>query len=126
MRKGGSGVVAFPFRSIAVAGVLLFLAAVVVGSLGAPARAEPELNLWQLNGGWQGDGHQIIIDVERSQARRDPAKPFQWEAFQIKNISGNVAVFRIGPFQYIAFVEGDRMDLTSHSFKGAASLRRVD
>ncbi len=107
-----------------VSGTRALGTAFVIAMSCVPVQGDPPLGLSDLDGTWAGGGSQIVIDVERSQARRDPTKPFGWEAFRIRNITGNLVVFQIGPSQFIALVESDQMALTGHPFQGAITLRR--
>jgi hypothetical protein len=68
---------------------------------------------------------QLTIDSHRAQAHLDPALPFQWEAFNIRNVEGGMVVFTVGARLFIAYVTGDQMTLTGPSLPVAASLNRV-
>jgi hypothetical protein len=77
-----------------------------------------------LNGRWRGD-MQLTIDTHRAQAHLDPELPFQWEAFNVKNVEGGMVVFTVGARLFIAYVSGDQMMLTGPGLPAAASLNRV-
>ena len=76
-----------------------------------------------IDGHWRGGGFDLAIDSARSQARVDPKKPFQWEAFTIKNVAGNMVVFTIGPRLYIAYLDADALTLTSPGLEGSRLLQ---
>ena len=78
-----------------------------------------------MDGVWRGSGFDLAIDSARSQARADPKKPFQWEAFAIKNVAGNMVVFTIGPRLYIAYLDADALTLTSPGLEGSRLLHRT-
>jgi hypothetical protein len=104
---------------------MLRLALVAGGLLaGADAgRADPTLEA--MDGHWRGGGFDLTIDAARSQARIDPKKPFQWEAFAIRNVSGGMVVFTVGPRLFIAYLGADELTLTSPGLEGSRLLQRA-
>lgn len=81
--------------------------------------------LTTLDGHWRGDGLEIVIDSRRAQARIDRQLPFQWEAFNIRNVEGSLVVFTIGPRLFIAQVTGDDLALSSPGAGEASRLHRI-
>lgn len=82
--------------------------------------------LERLDGAWRGDGLSIVIDMARSQAGRDPDKPFDRQPFVVRNVTGNVVVFRIGAVDFFAVVALDEMIVTSWEFQGSRTLSRIE
>ena len=66
-----------------------------------------------LDGHWQGEDVEITIDARRAQARRDRQRPFQWEAFNVSNVEGNMVVFSVGAQVFIGQLSGDELTLTT-------------
>ena len=65
----------------------------------APARALDTIP--DLGGRWVGPGLQLFIDTERHQGNADPSRPFNRDSFFIRNVTGNLVVFVIGPDLYV-------------------------
>ena len=97
----------------------LATAALFAGSAGA------EANWRSLDGHWVGLGLEIIVDTARSQARIGTEKPFQWEALQVNNITGDMIVFTIGGYGFVALFEGRQLVLTGSGFPGHVEMHRV-
>jgi hypothetical protein len=93
--------------------------------LALPGASRADALLRALDGQWFGDGFNVAIDSARAQARLDPKKPFQWEAFRIRNVSGEMVVFTIGPRLFIGYLGEDMLTLTSPGLQGARLLRRT-
>ena len=104
-------------QSLAVALAVLSTAA------GSSATSAEALNA--LDGHWQGTGLDIIIDSRRAQARPDRQLPFQWDAFNIRNVEGNLVVFTIGQELFIGQLNGDELALTSPGAQQPSILRRA-
>jgi hypothetical protein len=77
-----------------------------------------------LDGRWHGGGLALTIDAERGLARLDPSLPFQWEAFNIRNIEGAMVVFSIGERLFIGYLDGNVMRLTTPGRQGSWTLGR--
>jgi hypothetical protein len=77
-----------------------------------------------LDGEWRGPGLSLFIDAARSQARVDEKKPFQWDPFNIRDVSGPMVVFSVGDRLFIGYVDGDSMRLTRRGHGGDWTLRR--
>ncbi len=77
-----------------------------------------------MNGTWQGDGQQILLDTSRFQANDDASKPFQRDALLIHDITGEMVVFSIGNRQYIGLFKRDKLSLTGGGFPGSIVLHR--
>ena len=50
----------------------------------------------RLDGEWRGDGYVLRVDSQRAQASIDPERPFQWQRFLVKEVTGDEIVFAIG------------------------------
>lgn len=66
----------------------------------APAMANDRMP--DLGGHWSGQGLSIFIDPTRHQANTDPTKPFNRQSFIIRNVTGSMVVFAIGPELFVA------------------------
>ena len=99
--------------------------ALVAGALLASDMVSADPTLDAMDGRWRGGGFDLTIDTARSQARIDPKKPFQWEAFAIRNVSGGMVVFSIGPRLFIAYLGVDELTLTSPGLEGSRLLHRA-
>ena len=101
----------------ALAATLLLLWSAEVGFAEPSARPV-------LEGEWSGSGMSLSIDAARAQARVDATKPFQWESFDVLNVAGPMVVFSVGARLFIAYLDGDRMTLTSRGHAGEWTLHR--
>ncbi len=87
---------------------LLHCAAVLMGlTLTMPALAEQKPRqspqpLPDLTGVWTGPGLTLRIDMQRHQGNTDPAKPFNRQSLIIRNVTGPMIVFAIGPELFVA------------------------
>jgi hypothetical protein len=97
----------------------------VLTLLGLVSQAAAEASWTSLDGRWIGPGLELMVDSTRAQARIDPALPFAWKAFAIKNITDDMIVFTIGPYQFVGLLEGDQLTVTSPSLQGSRALRRA-
>ena len=61
-----------------------------------------------LDGHWEGPRSAILIDSQRHQANVDRNKPFQWEAFNVRDVSRCMVVFDIGQRRLIAMLYANR------------------
>lgn len=94
--------------------ILAMLSAVV--GLPAQSLAAPS-SLAFMHGVWVGGGMQLSLDTERMLANVDPAKPFQWDALVIRNISDGMVTFWIAESRFIGLFDSDHLSLardTSH------------
>jgi len=90
--------------------VLALLALLTMSALGplAPAaqaqqKSKTELQkLPDLNGVWSGPGLTLRIDMQRHQGNADPSKPFNRQSLLIRNVTGPMVVFAIGPELFVA------------------------
>ena len=55
-----------------------------------------------LNGVWSGPGLTLRIDMQRHQGNADPSKPFNRQSLIIRNVTGPMVVFAIGPELFVA------------------------
>ena len=78
-----------------------------------------------LDGEWGGDGFALKVDAERAQANVDVQKPFEWQRFQMKAVTGEKLSFSIGAELYEARSDGDAIVLTSTEFRGERRLERT-
>lgn len=86
--------------------------AAVLGLAGSatPARTAtwPEI----LEGRWAGPDLTLTIDQGAVMANRDPAKPFDWQAFRIITTTGTMVVFDIGEDRFIGILNGETLTVT--------------
>ena len=102
----------------------LLLAALVVGlAQGASALSVREATE-QLSGTWRGEDFVLRVDAERAQASVDPARPFAWQRFLVKEVVDWKVTFTVGAELYQAVIGPDGLLLTSTSFRGSRVLRR--
>ncbi|ODT21354.1 MAG: hypothetical protein ABS54_12835 [Hyphomicrobium sp. SCN 65-11] len=76
-----------------------------------------------MQGVWSGPGLQLSLDTERMLANADPAKPFQWDALVIRNISDRMVTFWIGERRFIGLFDGDALSL---SIEGSLETMRLE
>ena len=79
----------------------------------------------QLDGEWRGDDFVLKIDSRRAQASIDPARPFEWRHFLVKDVTDEEIVFTVGADLYEARIDADKLTLTSTSFRGERLLVRT-
>jgi len=77
-----------------------------------------------LNGEWQGADFVLKVDAKRAQASVDPAHPFEWERFLIKEVADGEIVFAVGAELFQAKLDSDTLTLTGTSFRGPRVLFR--
>lgn len=77
-----------------------------------------------LDGVWRGNDFVLRVDARRAQASIDPAHPFAWERFLIKEVTPDEIVFTVGPELYEAEIADDTLTLKGTSFRGARVLFR--
>jgi hypothetical protein len=107
---------------VAILGLLILAAA----SLGGPALADEFSEAAAfLDGEWRGEGFALKVDAARSQAHVDSDRPFEWQRFQVKQVSPEKLSFSIGAELYEARSEGEALVLTGTSFRGERKLERV-
>lgn len=78
----------------------------------------------RLDGAWRGGDFVLKIDARRAQASTDPARPFDWQHFVVKEVSPDEVVFAVGPELYEAHIDADVLTLTGTSFRGTRVLFR--
>lgn len=78
----------------------------------------------QLDGIWRGPDFVLKIDARRAQASVDPARPFEWHHFLVKDVTDEEIVFTVGAELYEAKIEAGALTLTSTSFRGERVLFR--
>lgn len=105
---------------IGIGQAFLIATAALLGA--ASASAAPALTV--LDGRWAGDGMEIRIDAERSIANIDPAKPFSWQRFIVKEVEGARVVFTVGARLFMADLSQNAMTLTGFDFPGEITLTR--
>ena len=76
------------------------LALIGAGATGGAAAALEKIP--DLDGRWFGAGLDLFIDTTRLQGNADPAKPFNRQSFFIRNVTGPMVVFVIGPEVFFA------------------------
>jgi hypothetical protein len=96
--------------------------------LGAPAAAFSTFAeaARGLDGEWRGPDFVLKVDAKRAQASIDVGRPFAWERFLVKEVSGNEVVFAIGAELFEATLESDTLVLSGTSFRGERVLFRDD
>src|SRR4051794_18040098 len=77
-----------------------------------------------LDGEWRGDDFVLKVDARRAQASVDPARPFEWKHFLIKEVKAGEIVFTVGPELFEAKLGADTLTLTGTGFRGARVLFR--
>jgi hypothetical protein len=103
----------------------LILAVLVFSAALSPARASPFSDAADLlNGDWRGADFVLKVDAKRAQASIDPTRPFTWERFLIKEVSGGQIVFAVGAELFEAKLDADMLTLTGTSFRGPRVLLR--
>lgn len=86
---------------------------VAIGILLGLLPASAQLNMRKfLEGHWVGEDLQIRVDQDAVQANDNPEKPFEWSPLIIKDVTGGMVVFQIGPRQYIGLINGQQMTVT--------------
>ena len=99
---------------------LLLLAAV------APALASPlHEAAKRLDGQWQGGEFVLRVDSERAQANLDPERPFQWQRFEVEEVTeDDEVIFSVGAEVYEATINAEMLTLSSTGFRGERVLMR--
>lgn len=101
------------------------LAIALFSAAGFPAHASPFSDAADLlNGEWRGADFVLKVDAKRAQASIDPTRPFAWERFLIKEVSGGQIVFAVGAELFEAKLDADTLTLTGTSFRGPRVLLR--
>jgi hypothetical protein len=103
---------------------ILWICAGLLMPAGPIHAADAATVLRWLAGDWTGNGLSIRIDPERLQANLDPSKPFQWEPFRLRNVTGCMVTFDIGPQRFVALMFRDRaMRINTVGWSAQQSLR---
>ena len=102
----------------------LLLAALLAGFAQAAMALSFSEATEQLNGTWRGEEFVLRVDAERAQASVDPARPFAWQRFLVKEVVDWKVTFTVGAELYQAVIGPDGILLTSTSFRGSRVLRR--
>jgi len=97
----------------------LILAAALPGTALAQPLSEAAA---MLDGDWRSADFVLRVDSERAQASLNPAQPFAWQRFEVKEVTGNEVVFSVGPDIFQAVVDADVLVLTGTSFRGERVL----
>lgn len=103
--------------------VFLLSAALIVSGLSAMATPFSEA-ADRLNGEWRGADFVLRVDAKRAQASIDPARPFEWERFLIKEVAEGGIVFTVGAELFEARLDAGTLTLTGTSFRGPRVLFR--
>lgn len=94
-----------------------------LGSAVACSAMDSTQFLRTMAGKWVGDGMTLVIDADTLQANTDPEKPFEWRSLRILNVTGNVAVFEIGPDRFLGLIDPvDTMTVTRVGLLGQYKL----
>jgi hypothetical protein len=95
-------------------------------AVAAPSRPSALDKIPDLNGVWIGEGLEIVIDTKRLQGNVDPAKPFERQPFFIRNVTGQMVVFVIGPHVFVARMDGpDKMTVSRDGLFATYALTRA-
>ena len=78
----------------------------------------------QLDGEWRGADFVLRVDAKRAQASIDPARPFEWQRFLIKDVSESEITFTVGAELFEAKLAEDTLTLTGTNFRGPRVLFR--
>jgi len=79
----------------------------------------------RLDGIWRSDDFVLRVDAKRAQASVDGTRPFAWDRFLVKEVTGAQVVFSIGAELYEAvLIDDNTLTLTGTSFTGARTLSR--
>jgi hypothetical protein len=78
----------------------------------------------RLDGDWRGADFVLRIDARRAQASIDPARPFEWKRFVVKEVTNKDIVFSVGAELFEAKLDADVLTLTSSGFRGERVLVR--
>ncbi len=78
------------------------LAFVLIGCWPEASLAQKLEKIPDLGGSWTGPGLSLFIDPSRHQANADATKPFNRQPFIIRNVTGPMIVFVIGPDLFVA------------------------
>jgi len=79
----------------------------------------------ELDGEWRGEGFVLKVDSRRAQASLDPARPFQWQRFLVREVTDDEVVFAVGAELYEARIDAGALTLTGTTFRGERILRRA-
>ena len=103
----------------------LFASLTLFAALIAAAAASPLGDAAkQLDGEWRGSGHVLRIDSGRAQASIDPARPFEWRRFEVKEARDGEVVFVVGAELFQATLDDEMLVLTGTGFRGERVLFR--
>jgi hypothetical protein len=107
------------FRVFLVGAMLIFAA----NALAATPFSEAA---HRLDGEWRGADSDFVlrVDAKRAQASIDPARPFEWERFLIKDVSEGEITFTVGAELFEAKLAEGTLTLTGTSFRGPRVLFR--
>lgn len=78
----------------------------------------------RLDGDWRGSDFVLRIDARRAQASIDPARPFEWKRFVVKEVTSEDIVFSVGAELFEARLADDVLTLSSTGFRGKRVLVR--
>ena len=78
----------------------------------------------RLDGDWRGTDFVLRVDARRAQASIDPARPFEWKRFVVKEVTNKDIVFSVGAELFEAKLDADVLTLTSTGFRGERVLVR--
>ena len=103
---------------------VLLLGAMLIGGGDAHAATPFADAAKSLDGEWRGADFVLRVDSKRAQASIDPARPFEWERFLIKEVSDGGITFSIGAELFEAKLAEETLTLTGTGFRGARVLFR--
>lgn len=105
---------------------VIMLSVLVLFAAPAHPSTETRSSIAFMHGLWAGEGHVLLIDVCRHQARFGVEKPFSFESLRVRDVTGGFAVFSIGPRPLIGLFQEETLSLTGYGIVGSPQLHRVD
>jgi hypothetical protein len=106
-------------------GLILLAGSLLAGDRTAAAGPPFSDAAARLDGEWRGGDFVLRVDARRAQASLDPARPFEWEHFLIKEVDAGEIVFTVGAELFEAKLDADVLTLTGTSFRGTRVLLRA-
>lgn len=103
---------------------MVVLAAMILGQSGAWAASLFSDAADRLNGEWRSNDFVLRVDAKRAQASTAIDRPFEWQRFVVREVTGNEIVFAIGSEIFEAVIDADTLVLTGTDFRGERVLFR--
>jgi hypothetical protein len=103
---------------------IALLTGLLFGAPGALAASPFGEAAERLNGEWRSSDFVLRVDAKRAQASTASDRPFQWQRFLVKEVTGNEIVFTVGTELFEAVLDADTLVLTGTDFRGERVLFR--